>query len=92
MLELAALVVLGPDIGEGDARVPDSHDFLHVDGAHHAELPEHVRFAVHVRPAVDQHEAAPVARHNRRERDALDAADALDDQRGAHHQGAAVSP
>ena len=82
---------LGAHVGQGHPGLFNAHDVLHIGRAHHAELQQHLRAAVHVGAAVDEHEKAVHPRHDGREGHPLYAPHPLDDGGGAHHQGPAVA-
>ena len=81
MLQLAALGILGADIEKADAGIVAAHELSRVEAAHEGKLQQVLGGALHVRAAVDEHDAVLARGQYRGHGRAADAADALDRER-----------
>ncbi len=91
MSERVALMLLCPDICQGDSRVFYAYDIFHIDRTHNAELSEHFRPDLNICPAVNKHERAFGAWHYRCKGGALYPAYPFDYHSSPERHSAAVS-
>ena len=91
VLQLAALGVLRADIQQTNPGIGNVHELFGIKTAHEGKLQEILRRTLHIRAAVDEHDAVLARREHRGQRGTANPVDPLDGQRRAGEQRAGAA-